>query len=285
MNRSLRWTICACAACRAGCGVRNCCRKSVCRHIGAAAAAQAQRRRHAGAHATKRGRRAQKPATAKHPPAPAAAQQPKLPPRTPFTAADEAAATIPGMPDARFWADFEADFNKALPPQPGTVAHSLDRRRRRRIRRRPAQRLERRRQPAGLFGRHRREHRRADGAVRLCRRRNTTTRSKAAYTKITAADIFEVGGDRRELRQFLAAEGSDRQSRSRRHCSPISPPRYQAGRRLFVVTTDLDAERSVVWNMGAIAAHAGETAATPRSICSAACCWRPAAFPAPFRRC
>ena len=31
---------------------------------------------------------------------------------------------------------------------------------------------------------------------------------------------------------------------------------YQAGRRLFVVTTDLDAQRSVVWNMGAIAAHA-----------------------------
>ena len=33
---------------------------------------------------------------------------------------------------------------------------------------------------------------------------------------------------------------------------------YQAGRRLFVVTTDLDAQRSVVWNMGAIAAHAAD---------------------------
>src|SRR5271163_188568 len=30
-------------------------------------------------------------------------QQP--PPRVPFTAAEDAAATIPGMPDARFWAD------------------------------------------------------------------------------------------------------------------------------------------------------------------------------------
>ena len=33
---------------------------------------------------------------------------------------------------------------------------------------------------------------------------------------------------------------------------------HKSGRRLFVVTTDLDAERSVVWNMGAIAAHAAD---------------------------
>ncbi len=44
------------------------------------------------------------------------AVQPKpLPPRTPFTAAEDAAAGIPGMPDARFWADSTADFNNALP--------------------------------------------------------------------------------------------------------------------------------------------------------------------------
>ena len=42
-----------------------------------------------------------------------------MPPRTPFTAADDAAAAIPGMPDARFWADSVADFDKALPAQPG----------------------------------------------------------------------------------------------------------------------------------------------------------------------
>src|SRR5580658_1099849 len=54
--------------------------------------------------------------------APAAQPQPQakqLPPRIPFTAADEVAATIPGMPDARFWADSLADFTAALPPQPG----------------------------------------------------------------------------------------------------------------------------------------------------------------------
>src|SRR5207248_6211333 len=54
------------------------------------------------------------------PPQPAAAGQPqKFPPRTPFTGADDAVAGIAGMPDARFWADSESDFNKALPPQRG----------------------------------------------------------------------------------------------------------------------------------------------------------------------
>src|SRR5262249_53079897 len=53
------------------------------------------------------------------PPPPAAAQPQKLPPRAPFTAADQAVATVPGVPDARFWADSEIDFAKALPPQRG----------------------------------------------------------------------------------------------------------------------------------------------------------------------
>src|ERR1700720_4013184 len=53
------------------------------------------------------------------PPPPPPAQPQKLPPRAPFTAADEAVAGVPDMPDARFWADSETDFAKALPPQPG----------------------------------------------------------------------------------------------------------------------------------------------------------------------
>ena len=35
---------------------------------------------------------------------------------------------------------------------------------------------------------------------------------------------------------------------------------HKKGRRLFVVTADLDSERPVIWNMGAIAAHGGEKA-------------------------
>ncbi len=41
------------------------------------------------------------------------------PPRPEFTAAEAAAAQIPGMPDARFFADSIPDFQRALPAQPG----------------------------------------------------------------------------------------------------------------------------------------------------------------------
>ena len=43
----------------------------------------------------------------------------ELPPRVPFTAAEDAVATFPGMPDARFWADSETDYGNALPTQSG----------------------------------------------------------------------------------------------------------------------------------------------------------------------
>src|SRR5580704_15065956 len=47
-------------------------------------------------------------------------QAPAQPPARPeFTAADEAAAQIPGMPDARFFADALPDFQRALPAQAG----------------------------------------------------------------------------------------------------------------------------------------------------------------------
>jgi hypothetical protein len=50
---------------------------------------------------------------------PVAAKSSEMPPREPFTAAEDQVATISGMPDARFWADSETDYRKALPPQPG----------------------------------------------------------------------------------------------------------------------------------------------------------------------
>src|ERR1700675_3499021 len=69
--------------------------------------------------AQNRSAHARKTAPAKPPAAALQPQAKQLPPRIPFTAADEVAATIPGMPDARFWADSVADFTAALPPQPG----------------------------------------------------------------------------------------------------------------------------------------------------------------------
>jgi hypothetical protein len=194
-------------------------------------------------------------------PPPVTAQPQKLPPRAPFTAADEAVAAVPGMPDARFWADSETDFENALPPQRGSE-------------RGPE------RGPwlilstggadgafgAGLLNGLSAAGKRPDYAVVT----GVSTGAlmapfvfagprydaalAAVYTHTSAADIFEVGGtgesflDTWPLKDLIAKQ--------------ITPAlladiaaAHQAGRRLFIVTTDLDAGRSVVWNMGAIAVH------------------------------
>jgi hypothetical protein len=40
-------------------------------------------------------------------------------PRTAFSASDQEVAAIANMPDARFWADSESEYLRALPPKPG----------------------------------------------------------------------------------------------------------------------------------------------------------------------
>jgi predicted acylesterase/phospholipase RssA len=201
---------------------------------------------------------AHKRAPAKQPAAQPQSQAKQLPPRIPFTAADEALAAIPGMPDARFWADSIADFTAALPPQPGPwLALSSG-------------------GADGAFGAGLLDGlsdsgKRPDYAVVT----GVSTGAlmapfafagprydealRAAYTKITAADVFEVGStgesfvDSWPLKDLIAKQ--------------ITPAlladiaaAHRNGRRLFIVTTDLDAERSVVWNMGAIAAHGSDAA-------------------------
>jgi predicted acylesterase/phospholipase RssA len=199
---------------------------------------------------------AHKSAPAKAPAAQPQLQAKQLPPRIPFTAADEVAATIPGMPDARFWADSIADFTAALPPQPGPwLALSSG----------GADGAF----GAGLLNGLSESGKRPDYAVVT----GVSTGAlmapfvfagpryddalRAAYTKISAADVFEVGStgesfvDSWPLKDLIAKQ--------------ITPAlladiaaTHNSGRRLFIVTTDLDAERSVVWNMGAIAAHAAD---------------------------
>jgi hypothetical protein len=210
--------------------------------------ASAQAQRAAGTHAPKPPDR----------PVPPSDRPKPLPARVPFTAADEAAAMIPGMPDARFWADSTADFTNALPPQPGPwlilSSGGSDGA-----------------FGAGLLNGLSASGQRSDYAVVtgvstgalmapfafLGARGDDALRD--AYTKITAADIFEAGGtgesflDSWPLKDLIAKQ--------------ITPAvlaaiaaEHRRGRRLFVVTTDLDTERSVVWNMGAIAAHGGDGA-------------------------
>jgi predicted patatin/cPLA2 family phospholipase len=200
--------------------------------------------------------------TAPAPPPPAAQPQ-KLPPRAPFTAADDAMAVVSGMPDARFWADSETDFENALPPQRGPERGSwlilstggADGA-----------------FGAGLLNGLSAAGKRPDYAVVT----GVSTGAlmapfvfagprydaalAAVYTHVSAADIFEVGGtgesflDTWPLKDLIAKQ--------------ITPAlladiatAHRAGRRLFIVTTDLDAGRSVVWNMGAIAVHFAADAA------------------------
>jgi hypothetical protein len=189
-------------------------------------------------------------------PSPGPAQPNKLPPRAPFTAAEEETAIVPGMPDARFRADSIADFTAALPPQRGpwlilTTGGSDGA------------------FGAGLLNGLSAAGNRPDYAVVT----GVSTGAlmapfafagsrydealHAAYTKISAADVFEAGStgesfvDTWPLKDLIAKQ--------------ITPAlladiaaEHSRGRRLFVITTDLDAERSMVWNMGAIAAHAAD---------------------------
>jgi len=208
--------------------------------------------------------RGKKPTSAKtdaKPDAAAAAgkQSSEPPPRIPFTSGEDAAAAIPGMPDARFYADSETDFKNALPAEPGpwlilssggsdgafgaglltglTAAGK-----------RPDYAVVTGVSTGALIAPYAFAGARYDDALRK------------AYTEISAADVFEAGSSSSEsfvnswpLRDQIAKQ--------------VTPAlledvaaAHRSGRRLFVVTTDLDSERSVVWNMGAIAAHGGDDA-------------------------
>ena len=111
-----------------------------------------------------------------------------------YTAAEDAVATIPGMQDARFWANSSADYNNALPSQPGPwlVFSSGG--------------------GDGAFGAacssglraagNRPDYAvvtgvssgRVDGAICICRaRRPTTKRCVTTTPGLSAADVFEAG--------------------------------------------------------------------------------------------
>jgi predicted acylesterase/phospholipase RssA len=201
--------------------------------------------------------RAKKSGPANPPPAEAKSSEPA--PRVPYTAAEALVAIVPGMPDVRFWGDSEADYKAALPPEPGPwlilTSGGAD----------------------GAFGAGlliglTEAGKRPDYSVvtgvstgaliapfAFAGSRYDEALHKA-YTEVTAADIFEAGRSTGEsfvdswpLRDFIAKQITPQLM------ADIAAA-HRSGRRLFVVTTDLDSERSVVWNMGAIAAHGGESA-------------------------
>jgi hypothetical protein len=201
----------------------------------------------------------QKPASKK-----SATKQPSAQPadklsRTEFTQADEAVARLPGMPaEVRFWGDSAAEFQHALPAEPGPWLILST---------------------GGEEG--------AYGAGFLNGWAATGTRPlfsvitgvstgalmatytfaggkydeelHQVYTTFSATDIFEVATTPESLSDNWPL-GKTIEKRVTAEMLAAVAAEHQKGRRLFVVTTNLDAGRPIVWNMGAIAAQGGNAA-------------------------
>lgn len=195
---------------------------------------------------------ATKPATEQPP-----AQSDKLA-RPEFTAADEAVAEIPGLPGVRSWADSTADFQRALPTPPGPwLVLSTG-------------------GAEGAYGAGFLNGWSASGTrPHFAAVTGVSTGALMAtyvfagpqydeelhrgYTEITASDIFEVATTPESLTDAWPLQKMIEKRVTPEMLSAIAAE-HAKGRRLFVVTTNLDAGRPMVWNMGAIAAHGGEAA-------------------------
>lgn len=197
-------------------------------------------------------RRAAKVSPAREP------QKEKLVERTPYDEQDAAAAIVSGLPDVRFFADSVGAFADALPRDKGPwlLLSSGG--------------------SSGAYG--------AGVLVGLSeagKRPNFSVVTgvsigavmspyvflgakyddllRDSFLNLTSADVFEDASrpdslvDTWPLKDLLT-------KRVTRELLADIAAEHQKGRRLFVVTADLDSERQVVWNMGAIAAHGGEAA-------------------------
>jgi Patatin-like phospholipase len=191
--------------------------------------------------------------------APQAAPKPQAPPaRAEFTQQQQAAAVIPGIPDARFWADSEEEYRRVLGPLNGPwLALSAG--------------GEDSAFGAGLLNGLSETGRRPDFSVVsgvssgallapfafLGPARDADL--KRDFTAISAPDVFE---DRRTvdalmdtwpLREFIA-------KRITPQLLAEIAAEHRRGRRLIIVTTNIDSGRPVAWNMGAIASAGGDAA-------------------------
>ena len=190
--------------------------------------------------------------------------------RAPFTREDADAAVIPGIADARAWGDSETDFSRLLPQASGPwLAIS----------------------GGGSDG--------AYGGGVLAGWTEAGTRPQFAvvtgvsigaliapfaflgpsydeeirrnFTTIAAADIFEDRMTRDSLFDDWPLKRIIEQRVNDKLLAEIAAE-HARGRRLFVATTNLDAGRRVIWNMGAIAAHGGDKALKLfRSVLLASC--------------
>jgi hypothetical protein len=180
------------------------------------------------------------------------------PKRTAFTEREQAAAAIPGIPDARFWADSAEEYQRVLGPSNGPwLALSAG--------------GEDSAFGAGLLSGLSESGRRPDYSVVtgvssgallasfVFLGASRDTELKRDFTAISAADVFE---DRRTndslldtwpLREFI-------DKRITPQLLAEIANEHRRGRRLIIVTTNLDAGRPIAWNMGAIAAAGSDAA-------------------------
>jgi predicted acylesterase/phospholipase RssA len=182
--------------------------------------------------------------------------------RIPFTQEDDEAASVPGIPQARAWGDSAAEFARLLPPTTGPASGTW----------------------LAISGGG------SDGAFSagiLAGWTQAGTRPefsvvtgvsigsliapfaflgprydnelRTSFTTISAADIFEDQPTRDSLFDYWPLRRLIEQRITAKLLAEIATE-HARGRRLFVVTTNLDAGRRVVWNMGAIAIGADERA-------------------------
>lgn len=203
-------------------------------------------------------KKAAKPKAKAKQPAETAAKPDGPLPRPPLSAADQELAGIANIPNARFWADSESEYLRALPTMRGPWLILST---------------------GGEDG--------AYGAGLLSGWSSTGKRPefsmvtgvstgaliapfaflgpkydealKEAYTKVSSIDIFEVGGKGESLLDTWPLHDLIAKRITPELLKAIAAE-HARGRRLFIVSTNLDAGRPVAWDIGAIASRGDEQA-------------------------
>jgi predicted acylesterase/phospholipase RssA len=178
--------------------------------------------------------------------------------RPTFTSEDQESAIIPGFPQVRFWANSEDDYARAVPSQLGPwLALSTG--------------AEDGAYGAGFLNGWTASGQRPEFSVVTGVSSGAIIAIYAfagpkyddilrkAYTSVRAADIFEVRATPESIVDTWPLERLVQQHVTPELLADVAA-QHRQGRRLFVVTTNLDAGRAMVWDMGAIAVRGGEPA-------------------------
>ena len=197
-------------------------------------------------------------AKAKRPATPPKVEAKGPPKRVPYSAEDAAAATVPGFPNVRVWGDTAEDFQKILPSSNGPwLAMSGG----------GADGAF----AAGLLNGWTQSGKRPEFSVvtgvsigallapYAFLGPKLDDELRQAITQITGADIFE---DRQTPESFLDTWPLRRllEKRVTPELVAAVAAEHKKGRRLWVITTNANSGRRVIWDMGAIAQKGDEAA-------------------------